>query len=96
MSTAALQSRVYECVVHHARFSPRPHAFTYRLFYLALALDELPELARRLRLLGVNRAGCASLRESDYFPVQESVHNPTRGTDRLPAAAPGLQARVLS
>lgn len=69
--SAALQSHLYECRVHHARFAPRAHRFDYRIFMLAVDLDELDALSRRLHLFSVNRANLYSLRESDYLPVGE-------------------------
>ena len=52
-----LRSALYECTVLHERFAPRRHAFSYRLFYLALDLDEIPVLARRLKLLSLRLGG---------------------------------------
>lgn len=91
---APLRSQLYECTVHHARFAPRAHAFAYRLFYLAVDLDEVSVLASRLRLLRFNRPGLATFRERDYFPVHEPRHN----ADTTPAIPPGLglKARVLA
>ena len=36
-----MTSSLYECQVMHARFSPRPHRFVYRIFLFAIDLDEL-------------------------------------------------------
>lgn len=85
-TAAQTDSRLYECTVHHARFAPRSHAFTYRLYYLAIDLDEIPALSRRLRLLRFNRAGPAAFWERDYFPVHEAVHQ----GDAAPAVPSGL------
>ncbi|HRE83645.1 MAG TPA: DUF1365 domain-containing protein [Opitutaceae bacterium] len=60
-------SGVYSCEVLHHRFTPRKHAFSYRLFYLCLDLDELPRLDRRLRLFSVNRRNLFSFHERDYL-----------------------------
>ena len=70
-------SRIYECQVTHARFAPRRHRFSYRIFMLALDLDELPALGRRLRLFSHDRRGFYSLREEDYLPVHGPAHNAT-------------------
>lgn len=92
-------SRLYECRVLHARLHPRTHRFAYRLFFLAIDLDELPDLARRLFLLRFDRPGLLSLRQRDYLPTHEPVHNPGRASS--PAASPSapdcsLKARVLA
>jgi DUF1365 family protein len=56
----------------HARLSPTPHRFAYRLFYFAFDLDELPELGRRLALFSCERAGLYSFRDGDFLPTDES------------------------
>lgn len=81
----------------HHRFAPKPHRFTYRLFYLAVDLDELDELHARLRLFSVNRANLYSLRESDFFPTQEPLHNATRpGIENRASQTENLKARVVA
>ncbi len=95
-------SRLYECSVMHARLHPRAHRFAYRIYFLALDLDELPSLARRLRLLRFDRPGLLSFHQRDYLP-DGPLHNPTTPDAAPPApasppsasAAP-LKARVLA
>ncbi len=41
-----MNSCIYAGHVRHRRFSPVPHAFTYRLFMMYLDLDELPTVFR--------------------------------------------------
>ena len=41
-----LTSCIYDCEVYHQRLNPKRHAFRYRVFYLDLDLDELPQVAR--------------------------------------------------
>lgn len=97
-----MRSRLYECRVLHARLHPRAHRFAYRLFFLALDLDELPALARRLRLLRIDRPGLLSFRQRDHLPLHEPLHNPSRGAARDSASAPrisprpSLKSRVLA
>jgi len=76
-----MNSRLYECHVMHARFSPRRHAFRYRIFLFALDLDELGELDRRLSLFSHEGHAPYSFRDADFLPTNE------------PAGAP-LKARV--
>lgn len=94
--SSELRSGVYECEVRHERFVPRSHRFAYRLFYLALDLDELPELGRRSRVLGVNRRGLMSFWERDYLPVNEPLHRPASETPATVAATATLKERVLA
>lgn len=62
---------------------------------VALDLDELGTVARCSRLLGINRGGLFSFRESDYLPVNERVFNATAPADPR-ASSDSLKARVAS
>lgn len=64
--TSMLRSRLYEGVVVHRRLRPVRHHFRYRVFSLLLDLDELPEIARRSRLLRIERPGILSFRAVDH------------------------------
>lgn len=83
----------------HHRFAPKAHRFDYRLFYFAVDLDELPALHRRLRLFSFNRANLFSLREADFLPTHEPLHN-TSPASVTPQSAvrnpPSLKSRVLA
>ena len=52
----------------HHRVRPFRHRFTYRVFSLLLDVDELPLLARTLRLFSYNRFNVLSLKDSDLGP----------------------------
>ena len=93
-----MTSCLYECRVLHHRFAPKAHRFEYRLFLFAVDLDELESLHRRLRLFSVNRPNLYSLRETDYLPVQETLHNAVAGPATPPSAGQpqSLKARVLA
>lgn len=70
-----MRSRLFECRVTHARFTPRRHRFAYRAFYLAVDLDEVSELRGRFRLLSVDRPNVFSLNDRDFLPLDEALHN---------------------
>lgn len=53
-------------VMHH-RLQPWGHGFRYRLALFRLDLDELPQLSRTLRLLGVERARPLTYRAADHL-----------------------------
>lgn len=53
--------------VMHERLSPQRHGFRYRLYMHRLVLDELPDLAGRLRLLGINRRRPSAFFEADHL-----------------------------
>jgi uncharacterized protein len=60
------RSSLYVGTVMHRRLSPRDHKFRYRAFWLLIDLDELPELATRLRLFSHNRRNLFGLRDIDH------------------------------
>ena len=92
-----IASRLYACRVLHERMVPKRHRFSYRVFYLAIDLDELEVLGRGLPLFSVNARNVFSLRESDYLPTGEPLHN---GVGPVAGALPGpggtLKQRVLA
>jgi DUF1365 family protein len=59
-------SALYVGRVTHRRLRPRKHALCYRTFALLLDLDELPDLAARLRLLSHNSLNLFSFYDRDY------------------------------
>ncbi len=96
MKSTGINSCLYESRVLHERFAPKQHRFVYRLFYLAIDLDELPTLSRRSRLLSVNRSNVFSFNEADHLPLHEPIHNPSGESgiqDKL-ATPSTLKARV--
>ena len=54
---------LYECAVNHTRISPKKHAFTYRVFMLAIDLDDFPNLP----LLSRNRFNLFSIDDRDHI-----------------------------
>jgi len=89
-----MRSRIFECRVMHHRFSPRRHRFDYRIFMVALDLDELELVDRRLQLFSVNAANLFSLHERDYLPTREPVHNASGSAAPLAATGTTLKERV--
>jgi uncharacterized protein len=62
----------------HRRLEAPEHRFVYPLYMLLVDLDELPDLDRRLRLLGHNRARPVGFRDADHLgasarPVRDKV-----------------------
>ena len=68
-----LNSAIYDGTVVHERVRPKRHHLRYDVFTMLLDLDELPELDRRFRLFGYNRAAVFSFYDKD--------HGPTTGDD---------------
>jgi hypothetical protein len=61
-----MTSCLYFGQVVHTRSIPVRHRFRYRVFSLYVDLDDLPALAKRLRLFGYNRPGLFSLHDRDH------------------------------
>lgn len=61
------QSAIYDCTVMHQRLSPKRHGFSYRVFYLWLDLDELPQWDRALHFLSRNRFNLFSFYDEDHL-----------------------------
>ena len=62
-----MSSGLYEGTLLHARTRPARNVFRYPVCFYGLDLDELPELARRIRLFGYNRRNVVSFRDGDHL-----------------------------
>jgi DUF1365 family protein len=62
-----MNSALYECTVTHDRVQPTRHRFAHRLFMLALDLDDIDALARRIPWFSRNRANLFSFHDRDHL-----------------------------
>jgi DUF1365 family protein len=62
-----MRSHLLEGVVRHRRAHPFSYELEHRVFYVALDLDELDEVPRRVRFIGRNRANLLTFRDADHF-----------------------------
>jgi DUF1365 family protein len=62
-----MNSALYSGLVTHRRFSPKAHAFTYRIGMLYLDLDEQDAVMKLSPLSGASRLAPFSFRHSDYL-----------------------------
>ena len=60
-------SHLLEGKVRHRRARPFVYALEHDVYYVALDLDELDEVPRRLRLFGRNRPSILSFRDDDHL-----------------------------
>lgn len=60
---------IYECIVSHTRVSPKKHAFQYRVFMLAIDLDDFPQVP----LLSLNRFNLFSVDNRDHIRINENL-----------------------
>ena len=65
----SLRSSLYECEVVHERLHPKRHGFRYRLFFIDIDLDELPELTQRLSFFSRNAWNVYAFRDSDHLDL---------------------------
>jgi DUF1365 family protein len=59
-------SALYVGRVRHHRFRPKPHALSYRVFWMLLDLDEIDDMDGQLRLFSRNRFNLYAFRDADY------------------------------
>jgi DUF1365 family protein len=59
-------SCLYVGEVIHQRFAPRRHRLRYRMFQMLFYLDELPNLARRLKLFSHDKFNAFSFHDADH------------------------------
>jgi len=64
-----MRSHLLEGQVRHRRVRPVDYALEHDVFYFALELDELDEVASSLRLLGRNRRNVLEFRDTDHWPA---------------------------
>lgn len=69
-----MHSCLYEGRVRHRRMAPRPHDFSYRVFYVFLDLDELDQVFEGRWFWSTRRAALARFRRADHFgPHEQSL-----------------------
>lgn len=74
------RSGIYEGEVVHQRLRPRRHGFRYRMGYLYVDLDELPDLLEQHPLWSARRPAPGWFRRADYLgpadiPLAEAVRD---------------------
>jgi len=60
-------SAIYEGLVIHQRFQPKPHGFHYKVFMMYLDLDELPNLFSSFKNWSYATKNWAWFKRSDYY-----------------------------
>jgi hypothetical protein len=83
-----MRSHLLEGVVRHRRVRPFAYALEHHVFYVALDLDELDEMPRRIRSISRGRPNLLSFRDEDHLdpPAQDlreriRAHLRTEGID---------------
>lgn len=84
-------SCIYAGEVVHKRLRPVQHALRYKVFNIFADVDELPALARRLRLFSYNGRNVFSIRDSDHGPGDGTpIAEHLRGLAREHAPGAGI------
>ena len=86
-------SAIFEGMVSHHRFKPKPHGFNYRVFMMYLDLDELPSLFNNLRHWSYLRRNWAWFKREDYYgnpliPLKEEISDLVAQTTGITARGP--------
>ncbi|MDX2319838.1 MAG: DUF1365 domain-containing protein [Moritella sp.] len=68
-----IHSCIYQGEVFHQRFSPREHKFSYKIFFLAIDLDELPQLNNIGRLFQTDRFAPLRFFAPDYLHHKSQI-----------------------
>ena len=89
-----MSSRLYFGRVMHHRLRPKVHKFRYRVFSLLLDVDELPALARRLRLLSRNRFNLFGVHDRDHGDREKPGLRPWAEAQLAEAGVRGAAARL--
>ncbi|HXQ50772.1 MAG TPA: DUF1365 domain-containing protein [Stellaceae bacterium] len=90
-------SAIYFGTVLHRRLRPVRHALSYRVFSLLVDIDEVPALAKRLRLFSHNRFNLYSLHDRDHCGRRDEPLRPyvERQLARAGIALEGGAIRLL-
>lgn len=70
---------IYEGVVIHRRFAPKPHALRYRMFMAILDIDRLDIVDRRLRFFSRNCFNLFAFHDRDHLPIDAPAGQTLRG-----------------
>lgn len=70
---AEITSCLYPCEVVHKRLAPKRHEFRYHLFFIDIALEELPLLHQQLGLFRYNQFSAFSFYDRDHLDQKEGA-----------------------
>jgi DUF1365 family protein len=85
-----MRSHLLEGVVEHRRARPVEYALRHRVWYLALDLDELDAVTRRVRLLRHNARGLVAFHDADHWtPPATDLRTTVRDHLRREGIDPG-------
>lgn len=73
-----MKSVLYSGTIWHQRHSPIQHAFDYPIYFMALDLDELGSLSKKISCFGYNQTRLFSIWNRDYLgkserPIKEKL-----------------------
>ena len=84
-----MRSHLLEGTVRHRRARPFVYTLDHHVYYIALDLDELDEVPRRVRLISRNRRNLLSFRDGDHLvPPAVDLREAVRGHLRAEGVEP--------
>lgn len=92
-SAGGRRSCLYTGTIRHRRWSPVQHEFKYRLFMVAVYLDEVESVFRSPPISSTGRFALAQFRRSDFFgdpsqPLGDSIRQLVHDRTGIDAAGP--------
>ncbi|MCX2573035.1 DUF1365 domain-containing protein [Pedobacter sandarakinus] len=72
------QSAIYTAKVMHHRLAPKKHSFWYNVYMFYIDLDEIDDLAKRLRWFSRNRFNLFSFRDAEHLQLPKDHPNQTK------------------
>lgn len=81
---------LYDGLVLHRRFAPKPHALRYRMFMALLDIDRLDTLDAGLRLFSRNRFNLFAFHDRDHLPKDAAPDATLRALVESHLASAGL------
>ena len=75
-----MSAKLYSGTLRHARYTPKPHSFTYKVFMPFVELETLSQLTEQLPLWSAKRWAPARFLRSDFLgpetvPLADAVRS---------------------
>ena len=90
-----VHSCIYQGEVFHQRFTPCEHKFSYKIFFLAIDFDELPQLAQVGRIFKTDRFAPLRFFAPDYLGNKTTISKQDIWNKVIELGGQDLHGRVL-
>ncbi|WP_316734593.1 DUF1365 domain-containing protein [Pedobacter aquatilis] len=75
-----IESSIYTAKVMHYRFAPKKHSFWYNVYMFYIDLDEIDDLAKKLRWFSRNKFNLFSFRDAEHLQLPKDNPNRAKNT----------------